>query len=69
MSAGLRAIAECDGVSVERLAWILAQKPGMVPIPGTTKLHRLEESNGAVDVELTADDLLEIAEAAGKIPV
>jgi aryl-alcohol dehydrogenase-like predicted oxidoreductase len=51
------------------LAWILAQKPWMVPIPGTTKLHRLEENNGAVDVELTANDLREIDEAAAKIPV
>src|ERR1700744_355932 len=41
------------------LAWILAQKPWMVPIPGTTKLHSLEENLGAVDVELTADDLAE----------
>ncbi len=51
------------------LAWLLAQKPWIVPIPGTTKLHRLEENNGSVDVELTADDLREIADAAGKIPV
>jgi aryl-alcohol dehydrogenase-like predicted oxidoreductase len=51
------------------LAWILAQKPWMVPIPGTTKLHRLEENNGAVDIELTANDLREIDEAAAKIPV
>jgi aryl-alcohol dehydrogenase-like predicted oxidoreductase len=51
------------------LAWILAQKPWMVPIPGTTKLHRLEENNGAVDLELTADDLREMDEASGKIPV
>ena len=42
------------------LAWLLAQKPWIVPIPGTTKLHRLEENLGAVDVELTADDLREI---------
>ena len=39
------------------LAWLLAQKPWIVPIPGTTKLHRLEENIGAADVELTADDL------------
>jgi aryl-alcohol dehydrogenase-like predicted oxidoreductase len=51
------------------LAWILAQKPWMVPIPGTTKLHRLEENNAAVDVELTAGDLKEIDEAAAEIPV
>ena len=42
------------------LAWLLAQKPWIVPIPGTTKLHRLEENIGAADVELTADDLREI---------
>jgi aryl-alcohol dehydrogenase-like predicted oxidoreductase len=39
------------------LAWLLAQKPGIVPIPGTTKRHRLEENVGAVDLELTPDDL------------
>src|SRR5512146_1208862 len=49
------------------LAWILAQKPWMVPIPGTTKLHRLEENLGAVNVELTADGLRQIDEAASKI--
>jgi len=43
------------------LAWLLAQKPWIVPIPGTTKLHRLEENVGAVNVELTADDLREIS--------
>ena len=43
------------------LAWLLAQKPWIVPIPGTTKLHRLEENLGAVDVELTTADLAEIA--------
>ena len=51
------------------LAWLLAQKPWIVPIPGTTKLHRLEENIGAVDVELTADDLREIDSAASKITV
>ena len=45
------------------LAWLLAQRPWIVPIPGTTKLHRLEENLAAVDVELTADDLGEIDEA------
>ncbi len=49
------------------LAWLLAQKPWIVPIPGTTKLHRLEENIGAVSVELTADDLREIDDAASKI--
>ena len=42
------------------LAWLLAQKPWIVPIPGTTKLHRLEENIAAADIELTADDLREI---------
>ena len=45
------------------LAWLLAQKPWIVPIPGTTKLHRLEENLGAVNVELTPGDLLEIDQA------
>src|SRR5580704_3253698 len=51
------------------LAWLLAQKPWIVPIPGTTKLHRLEENIGAVNVELTPDDLREIEEAAANITV
>jgi aryl-alcohol dehydrogenase-like predicted oxidoreductase len=45
------------------LAWLLAQRPWIIPIPGTTKLHRLEENLAATDVELTADDLREIADA------
>jgi aryl-alcohol dehydrogenase-like predicted oxidoreductase len=51
------------------LAWLLAQKPWIVPIPGTTKLHRLDENNGAVEVELTKDDLRNIEAAAAKITV
>jgi aryl-alcohol dehydrogenase-like predicted oxidoreductase len=51
------------------LAWLLAQKPWIVPIPGTTKLNRLEENIGAAAVELTADDLREIDAAASKIKV
>jgi aryl-alcohol dehydrogenase-like predicted oxidoreductase len=51
------------------LAWLLVQKPWVVPIPGTTKLSRLEENIGAVDIELTAGDLREIDEAAGQITV
>jgi len=51
------------------LAWLLAQKPWIVPIPGTTKLHRLEENIGAAAIELTADDLREIESAASKITV
>jgi aryl-alcohol dehydrogenase-like predicted oxidoreductase len=51
------------------LAWVLAQKPWIVPIPGTTKLHRLEENLHAVDVELTADDLQEIESATAQITI
>ncbi|MEA2999641.1 MAG: hypothetical protein QOK17_1474 [Sphingomonadales bacterium] len=51
------------------LAWLLAQRPYIVPIPGTTKLHRLDENIGAADVTLTADDLREIEEAASHIQV
>jgi aryl-alcohol dehydrogenase-like predicted oxidoreductase len=51
------------------LAWLLAQKPWIVPIPGTTKLHRLEENLGGATVELTPDDLREIESAAAKINV
>ena len=51
------------------LAWLLAQKPWIVPIPGTTKLHRLEENIGAASIVLTSDDLQEIASAASKIAV
>ena len=51
------------------LAWLLAQKPWIVPIPGTTKLHRLEENIGAASVELTPTDLQEINEAASRITV
>src|SRR5213592_3202733 len=51
------------------LAWLLAQKPWIVPIPGTTKLHRLEENVGAAEIELTRDDLREIESAASQIEV
>jgi aryl-alcohol dehydrogenase-like predicted oxidoreductase len=51
------------------LAWLLARKPWIIPIPGTTKLHRLDENIGAVAVELTSDDLLEIDNASSKITV
>ena len=51
------------------LAWLLAQKPWIVPIPGTTKLHRLDENIGAVAVQLTPDDLRDIESAASKIKV
>ena len=51
------------------LAWVLAQKPWVVPIPGTTKLHRLEENLHAVEVELTPDDLREIESSAAQITI
>ncbi len=51
------------------LAWLLAQKPWIIPIPGTTKLKRLEENIGAAEIELTADDLRDIENAASKITV
>ena len=51
------------------LAWLLAQKPWIVPIPGTTKLHRLEENVGAVQVQLSPGDLRELEASASKIPV
>ena len=51
------------------LAWLLAQKPWIVPIPGTTKLHRLEENLAAVKVQLSADELREIEVALSRIPV
>ena len=51
------------------LAWVLAQKPWIVPIPGTTKLHRLDENLGALNVSLTSDDLKKINEAVSKINI
>ncbi len=51
------------------LAWLLAQQPWIVPIPGTTKLHRLEENLGATEIKLTLDDLREIEHAASQITV
>jgi len=51
------------------LAWVLARKPWIVPIPGTTKLHRLEENLGAVDVELTADDFRQIENITSRVEV
>jgi aryl-alcohol dehydrogenase-like predicted oxidoreductase len=51
------------------LSWVLAQRPWIVPIPGTTKLHRLDENLGGAAVELTSDDLREIARAAAGISV
>jgi aryl-alcohol dehydrogenase-like predicted oxidoreductase len=51
------------------LSWLLARKPWIVPIPGTTKLHRLEENIGAAAIELTSDDLREIEDAASQVMV
>ncbi len=51
------------------LAWLLAQKPWIVPIPGTTKLHRLQENVGAASVQLSAEDLRELETAASKVTV
>ena len=51
------------------LAWLLAQKPWIAPIPGTTKLHRLEENIGAADLQLSADDLRDINDAVSKVTV
>jgi aryl-alcohol dehydrogenase-like predicted oxidoreductase len=67
----LKRIAERKHASPAQiaLAWLLAQKPWIVPIPGTTKLHRLEENLGAAEVELTPDDLQEIQDAASKIRI
>jgi aryl-alcohol dehydrogenase-like predicted oxidoreductase len=65
----LRGIAERKGATPAQiaLAWLLAQKPWIVPIPGTTKLHRLEENLGAATLKLTADDLREINAASGQV--
>jgi len=67
----LRQIAKSKNATPAQiaLAWLLAQKPWIVPIPGTTKLHRLEENLGAVALELTSEDLHEIDSAASKIAV
>ena len=65
----VKSVAERKGATPAQvaLAWLLAQKPWIVPIPGTTKLHRLEENLGAVNVELTEADLKEIDEASSSL--
>lgn len=65
----IREVAETKGATPAQiaLAWLLAQKPWIVPIPGTTKLHRLEENLGALAIELTSDDLQRIESAASKL--
>jgi aryl-alcohol dehydrogenase-like predicted oxidoreductase len=67
----LKSVADRKGITPAQVAlsWLLVQKPWIVPIPGTTKLHRLEENLGAVDVELTAADLEQIDAEASKIQV
>lgn len=67
----LRKVADAKGATPAQiaLAWLLAQRPYIVPIPGTTKLHRLEENLGAARVELSAIDLREIEQAAAQIHV
>jgi len=67
----LRAVATRKNTTPAQiaLAWLLAQKPWIVPIPGTTKLARVEENIGAARVELTAEDLGEIAASAAKLTV
>jgi aryl-alcohol dehydrogenase-like predicted oxidoreductase len=67
----LKSIAEPRGATAAQIAlsWILAQKPWIVPIPGTTKLHRLAENIGAAEIELTPDDLREIDAASSRITV
>ncbi len=69
--AALTEIAEAKGVTPAQiaLAWLLAQKPWIVPIPGTTKLHRLEENLGAAAVALSAEDAADIATALAKIDI
>ncbi len=67
----VKSVADRKGATPAQiaLAWLLAQKPWIAPIPGTTKLHRLEENLGAVVVDLTADDLAEINTGASKVEV
>jgi len=67
----LSAIAQAKGITLAQvaLAWLLARRPWIAPIPGTTKLHRLEENLAAADVDLEADDLQRIAEALGGIAI
>ncbi len=67
----LRSIGEAKGATPAQiaLAWLLAQRPFIVPIPGTTKLARLEENLGASNVNLTVDDLAEIEQAAAALTV
>ena len=67
----VKAVADRKGATPAQvaLAWLLGQKPWIVPIPGTTKRHRLEENLGAVDLTLTGKDLQELADALASIEV
>ena len=67
----IKRVAEAKRATPAQIAlgWLLAQKPWIVPIPGTTKLNRLTENLGAVSVELTASEIAEIEAAAAKIPL
>lgn len=67
----IKSVAERKGATPAQvaLAWLLAQKPFIVPIPGTTKLHRLEENLGSVDLDLTSDDLIEINVGAARVEI
>jgi aryl-alcohol dehydrogenase-like predicted oxidoreductase len=67
----VKGVAERKGATPAQvaLAWLLAQKPWIVPIPGTTKLHRLEENLGAAAVQLDPGDLREIEEGSAKIEI
>jgi aryl-alcohol dehydrogenase-like predicted oxidoreductase len=67
----VKVIAASQGVPPGQiaLAWLLAQKPWIVPIPGTTKLHRLEENIAAADITLSSDELRQLTEASSKIEI
>ncbi len=71
MVDAVKAVAAAKGATPAQvaLAWLLAQKPWIVPIPGTTKLHRLDENLGAVDVDLTADEVTALTEASSRIEI
>ena len=77
IKANRRVIDLLEKIGVEKgttpaqiaLAWLLAQKPWIVPIPGSRKLERLDENNGAVNIELTSDDLSQIESAMSQITV
>jgi aryl-alcohol dehydrogenase-like predicted oxidoreductase len=71
LALAIAALAARKGVTPAQvaLAWLLAQKPWIVPVPGTTKLHRLQENVGAVQVSLSADDLREIDNVLAQMPV